>query len=124
MSTKLAELVRSAAQKARAAAEDFPDAVTGRDLPWKVVEAFDADVRGHVERDRRIEDERDRLLIAAVKLAEALPGEESEGRDGPRRHLARAIDYLEEAVLRFGLVNRKAARLGYGDEGAPVSTER
>jgi hypothetical protein len=33
-----------------------------------------------------------------------------------------AIDYLEEATLRFGIVNREGARLGYGEAGQRVAT--
>lgn len=116
----LAERVRAAADKGRRLAVAFPGATKADDLPWKVVEAFDADVRGNVERDRRIEDERDRVLIASVILAE------SDGDDvaTARQHLVGAIDYLEESVLRFGRVSQTAARLGYGQVGDRVSTER
>lgn len=44
--------------------------------------------------------------------------------DRARRSLVRAIDYLEEAVLRFGFVYRTAARLGYGAAGDRVSSSR
>lgn len=65
--------------------------------PWKVIEAFDADGRDHVERERRIEDERDRVLIAAVKLATFARTTETHEVDEARRHLVDAIGYLEQA---------------------------
>ncbi|MEH3117692.1 MAG: hypothetical protein PGN25_08895 [Methylorubrum populi] len=121
MAVSLADLVRGAAAQARRLAAAFPGAARADDFPWAVIAAFDADVRGHVERDRRIEDGRDRVLTAAVTLAE-MPGEaEADEVDRARRHLVRAIDYLEEAVLRFGIVNRAAARRGCGEAGDPVS---
>ena len=93
-------------------------------LPWAVIEAFDADVRGHVERDRRIEEERDRVLIAAVNFAET-PVEDGEEAVGAARDaLIDAIDYLEQAVLRFGSVNRQGAKLGYGETGQRVTDGR
>ncbi len=121
VAVSLADLVRGAAAEARRLASAFPGAGRKDDLPWRVIAAFDADVRGHVERDRRIEDERDRVLIASVTLAETSPEAEADAVDRARRHLVRAIDYLEETVLRFGIVNRAAARLGYGEAGAPVA---
>jgi hypothetical protein len=116
---KLAELVRRAAATARRRASSHPNAIGRDELPWAVIEAFDADVRGHVERDRRIEEERDRVLIAAVNFAET-HGQEPEAIDLARADLVDAIDYLEQAVLRFGIVNRAAARSGYGDHGQSV----
>ena len=122
MAVTLAEIVREAADLGRDWAKAFPDAVTGDDLPWKVIEAFDAGVRGHIERDPRIEDERDRVLIAAMKLAEE-PAGDDDGLDEARRALTDAIDYLEQSVLRFGIVNRKAAERGYGSAGNSVSAD-
>jgi len=78
MDAELADHVRAAAAAARRHALAFRAPVDKDALPWSVIEAFDAKVRGHVERDRRIEEERDRVLIAAVNLAET-PGEEGEG---------------------------------------------
>lgn len=118
----VADLVRAAAAKARRLTAAFPQTGRKDDFPWAVIEAFDADVRGHIERDRRVEDERDRVLIASVTLAETPADAEAEEIDRARRHLVRAIDYLEEAVLRFGIVNQAAAKSGHGTAGAPVST--
>ncbi|WP_307725952.1 hypothetical protein [Methylobacterium gnaphalii] len=73
-------------------------------MPWRVIEVFDERVRGSIERDRRVEDERDRVLIAAVKLAETPTNDEAE-IGAARKHLVDAIDYLEQAVLRFGIPN-------------------
>ncbi|KAB1075476.1 hypothetical protein [Methylobacterium planeticum] len=122
MEAKLAEIVRRAASLARRRAMTYPGSIRRDDLPWAVLEAFDADVRGHVERDRRIEDERDRVLIAAVTLAETPLEEGPDELGAARDHLIEAIDYLEQAVLRFGLVNRKAAALGYGLAGQSLTT--
>ncbi len=116
-----ADRVSAAAAKGRRLAAAFPLSMSRDALPWKVIEAFDTDVRGHVERDPRIEDERDRVLIAAVKLAETPAEEGPDAAESARRELVRALDYLEQAVLRFGLVNRQAAKLGYGTAGARVS---
>lgn len=121
MAVSLADLMRGAAAEARRRAAAFPAAGRKDDLPWAVIAAFDADVRGHVERDRRIEDERDRVLIASVTLAETPGDAEADEWDRARRGLARAIDYLEETVLRFGIVNRAAAKRGHGVAGDPVS---
>ncbi|KQP51628.1 hypothetical protein [Methylobacterium sp. Leaf106] len=124
MDAKLADIVRAAATQARRKARAF-DASSSKDaLPWAVVEAFDADVRGHVERDRRIEEERDRVLIAAVNLAETPPEDGDETVGAARDALIDAIDYLEQAVLRFGSVNRQGARLGYGETGQRVADGR
>lgn len=120
---KLADLVRAAAARGRRLATAYPRSGTGDELPWKVIEAFDADVRGHVERDRQIEGERDRVLIAAVKLADVRVEDGAGAIDEARRELVDAVDYLEQAVLRFGIVNRAAGRLGYGVAGTRVSTE-
>jgi len=120
----LADRVRAAIAEGRRVASAHSGPASGDALPWTTIAAFDADVRGHVERDRRIEDERDRVLIAAVTLGQ------TRAEDGPdriaeaRRQLVDALDYLEQAVLRFGLVNRVAARLGYGEAGDPVATRR
>lgn len=124
MEMTLSDLMRRAAAEGRRLAATFPGAVGKDDLPWRVIALFDAEVRGHIERDRRIEDERDRVLIAAVGLAETPPDAEPEEAERARRKLVRAVDYLEEAVLRFGLVNRAAARRGYGTAGDPVSAGR
>ncbi|UMY16461.1 hypothetical protein MMB17_17375 [Methylobacterium organophilum] len=118
----LETLLKEAAARGRRHAEAF-DGGSKEALPWKVIEAFDAEIRGHVERDRRIEDERDRVLIAAVKLAET-PMNDEEAVAVARRHLVRALDYLEEAVLRFGRVNRQAAARGHGEAGAAVASGR
>jgi hypothetical protein len=121
VAVSLADLTRGAAAQGRRLAAAFPAGSRKDDLPWAVIAAFDADVRGHVERDRRIEDERDRVLIASVTLAEMPEDAEADEWDRARRGLFRAIDYLEEAVLRFGIVNRAAAKRGYGVAGDPVS---
>lgn len=121
MEAKLAEFVRRAAATARRHASNHPKSIGRDELPWVVIEAFDADVRGHVERDRRIEEERDRVLIAAVKFAET-HGDEPEAVDLARAQLVDAIDYLEQAVLRFGIVNRAAAKSGFGDPGQSVAS--
>jgi hypothetical protein len=122
MDAALAEHVRAASAAARRHALAFR-APSGKDaLPWSVIEAFDAQIRGNVARDPRIEDERDRVLIAAVKLAET-PLEEGEERvAAARAHLVDAIDYLEQAVLRFGLINRDGVRAGFGSYGQPVGS--
>ena len=122
--SKLADLVRAAASKGRRLAAAYPASTKKDELPWKVIGSFDADVRGHVERDRRIEDERNRVLIAAVNLSETPLDADARELESARRHLVDAIDYLEQAVLRFGIVNREAARQGYGDPGDRVSSER
>jgi len=122
MAVSLADLVRGAAGEARRLAAAFPARGRKDDFPWAVIAAFDADVRGHVERDRRIEDERDRVLIASVTLAETSGDADAEEWDRARRQLVRAVDYLEETVLRFGIVNREAAKRGYGAAGDPVSS--
>lgn len=96
---------------ARRHALNFPGGTKKDDLPWAVIAVFDADLRGNVERDRRIEEERDRVLIAAVKLAET-PLDAVDEMAAARAHLIDAIDYLEQAVLRFGAVNRQGMRLG------------
>jgi uncharacterized protein YabN with tetrapyrrole methylase and pyrophosphatase domain len=123
MDAKVADIVRAAAAQARRKARAF-DASSSKDaLPWAVVEAFDAEVRGNVERDRRIEEERDRVLIAAVNFAETPPDEGEEVVEAARNALIDAIDYLEQAVLRFGIVNRQGARLGYGEAGQAVTAK-
>lgn len=122
MAVSLADLVRGASAEARRLAAAFPSAGRKDDFPWTVIAAFDADVRGHVERDRRIEDERDRVLIASVTLAETPAEAGADEWERARRHLVRAVDYLEETVLRFGIVNRVASKRGYGSAGDPVAT--
>lgn len=119
MVTMLADLVARAAATARRHAQRFPGVIAKDRLPWAVIEAYDADVRGLLERDPRIEDERDRVLIAAVKLAETPPDEDDE-IDTARAGLVEAIDYLEQAVLRLGLANRQAVKLGLGEAGRRV----
>ncbi len=122
MDAALADHVRAASAAARRHALAYR-APSGKDaLPWSIIETFDARVRGHLARDPRIEDERDRVLIAAVKLAET-PAEEGDASIAEARaHLVDAIDYLEQAVLRFGLVNREGAKAGLGTYGQPVGS--
>ena len=120
MDAALADHLRAAAGTARRHALAFR-APAGKDaLPWSVIEAYDASIRGHVERDPRIEDERDRVLIAAVKLAETPVEEGEDAIAAARAHLVDAIDGLEQAVMRFGLVNRQGAKLGHGVYRQPV----
>ena len=117
----LADHLARAAEEGRRRARSFPGRI-GRDaLPFAVLEAFDADVRGHLERDGRIEDERDRVLIAAVKLAETPPEEGDAAVEQARAGLIDALDFLEQAVLRLGIVNRRAAKAGLGTAGGPVA---
>ncbi|MDB5646261.1 hypothetical protein [Methylobacterium sp.] len=124
MDSKLADQVRHAADLARRLTLAYPKGTRRDDFPFAVVAAFDADIRGRVERDRRIEDERDRVLIAAVNFAETPPDDEPEAIAPARHALIAAIDYLEQAVLRFGIVNREGARLGYGEAGQRVAASR
>lgn len=119
MDARLADSLRQAATLARRRAANFVGPAGGDDLPWAVIAAFDADIRGSVERDRQIEDERDRVLIAAVKLADARP-EDDRAQTAARDHLVAAIDYLEQAVLRFGIISRHGAKRGFGTVGQPV----
>jgi len=123
VTTKLAEEVGRAAAGARRRALTFSGPAGGDDLPWAVIADFDAWVRGHVERDRRIEEERDRVLIAAVNLAEARAEDGPDAIEAARNRLVDAIDYLEQAVLRFGIVNAQGARQGLGDGGERVAAE-
>ncbi len=110
MVTMLADLVARAATTARRHAQRFPGVLAKDRLPWAVIEAYDADVRGHLERDPRIEDERDRVLIAAVKLAGRRRSTRKTRSTPPRR--PRGRDRLSgQAVLRFGLANRQAVKL-------------
>lgn len=130
METTLADLVRQAAHDARDRAAAFSGGAGRDDLPWAVTRAFDAWVRGHVERDPRIEDERDRVLIAAVNLAEARPQrsaeDDSADEDAPDdvraflRALIEAIDGLEWVTLSQGIVNRRAAAARLGVAGRRV----
>ena len=113
MDTTLADRIGRAAALGRREALNFPGRTGRDDLPWAVIQAFDADIRGNVARDRRIEEERDRVLIASVDLAETPPGEAQEIA-AARAHLVEAIDFLEQAVLRFGILNRRGAKLGRG----------
>lgn len=119
MDAKLADAVRQAAADARRAAHGFSEGKDGDALPWAVTAAFDALVRGHVERDPRIEDGRDGVLIAAVGLAEARPEEDADeaALDG----LLHAIDGLERTTLAHGVVNRRAAAAGLGTAGQRIT---
>lgn len=121
--TRAAQALARAAEAGRRLAAAFAGPA-GRDaLPFAVVETFDAEIRGRVERDPRIEDERDRVLITAVKLAET-PPEEGEAVEAARAHLLDAIDYLEQAVLRLGVVNRAGAKAGLGTAGGRIGPAR
>ncbi|KMO33821.1 hypothetical protein VQ02_20025 [Methylobacterium variabile] len=114
MVAKLVALVREAAAGARGIARNYPAGCSADALPWAVIKRFDDDVRGHVERDPRIEDQRDQVLIAAVNLAEA----SSDDADAPERErLVKAINDLEWVTLSRGIANRAAASLGYGEAG-------
>ncbi|KMO33503.1 hypothetical protein ACQVP2_05710 [Methylobacterium aquaticum] len=115
MVAKLVELVREAAAQARLVARSYPSGCSADALPWAVIRLFDDDVRGHVERDPRIEDRRDQVLIAAVNLAEARPDDGSEGPE--RARLVAAINDLEWIVLSRGIANRTASAQGYGEAG-------
>ena len=75
---KLADQVRRAADVARRLTLAYPRGSRRDDFPFAVVAAFDTEIRGRVERDRRIEDERDRVLIAAVNFAETPADDEPE----------------------------------------------
>ncbi|GJD35078.1 hypothetical protein [Methylobacterium aerolatum] len=119
MATTLADLVARAAATAHRQAQRFPGALTKDALPWAVIEAYDADVRGNLARDPRIEDERDAVLIAAVKLAET-PTDEDDEMAEARHRLAGAIDGLERTVMALGLVNRQAMKQGLGEAGQRV----
>ncbi|KQP54993.1 MULTISPECIES: hypothetical protein [unclassified Methylobacterium] len=116
MEAELARMVRQAAADARRRAMGFPGSTSGDDLPWAVTKAFDDSVRGHVERDPGIEDERDGVLVAAVDLAESDP-EDGDEMHPMLRKLLDAIDSLERVTLSRGVVNRKAAAAGYGTAG-------
>lgn len=118
---KLADLVGRAAEAARAHVRDHPASLGPDDLPWAVVQAWDADVRGHVARDPRLEDGRDRVLIAAVDFAEAAHHDGPDRAEPARGRLLAAIDDLERLTLRLGRVNHRAAQLGYGEVGQPVA---
>ena len=121
MTTTLADLVIRAAGSARRQMQRFPGSLAKDALPWAVIEAYDADVRGNLARDPRIEDERDRVLIAAVKLAET-PLDEEEELGTAREGLVAAIDGLERGVMRLGIVNRQGMTLGLGALGQRVGT--
>ncbi|KMO40619.1 hypothetical protein VQ03_13970 [Methylobacterium tarhaniae] len=114
MVAKLVELVREAAAEARLVARSYPSGCSADALPWAVIKRFDDDVRGRVERDPRIEDGRDQVLIAAVTLAEAAPDED---RAPERERLVKAINDLEWVTVSRGIANRAAAALGYGEAG-------
>ena len=115
MDVTRADILRQVIAQARRRAMAFPGSVSGDALPWAVVEAFDAEIRGHVERDR--------VLIAAVGLAETRPEDEPAAIEAARAHLHDAIDYLEQAVLRFGIVNRRGAQRGLGEPGQRVTVK-
>ncbi|MGY2048301.1 hypothetical protein [Methylobacterium sp. JK268] len=117
MEAKLVGVIREAATAARQHARAHPGLLAPDDLPWAVIRAFDDGVRGRVERDPRIEDARDRVLITAVDFAQTPPETEPERVDPARDRLLDAIDDLERTVLRRGIVNRQAAALGYGEAG-------
>lgn len=110
MDTKLADDMKSAAAQGRRRAMSFPGSVSKDDLPWAVIAAFDADIRGRLARDPRIENERDRVLIAAVNYAETRADDPPEEVAAARAHLVDAIDYLEQAVLRFGIASGQRTR--------------
>lgn len=117
MNASLADRLGQAAHMARRHARAFSGGAAQDALPWRVIADFDVEIRGHVERDWRIEDERDRVLIAAVTLAETPLEDGPETIEAARTGLLDAIDYLEQAVLRFGVVNRAGARHGLGAAG-------
>lgn len=102
-----ARLVK-AAESARSQAQAFPGSALKDALPWAVIDAYDRTVRGSIARDPRIEDERDRVLIAAVRLAET-PPEDTDEIGEARNQLIAAIDGLEEAARRFGGIGREEA---------------
>lgn len=101
MTPGLDDRISRAAESAREHARAFPGAVHKDELPWVVIAAFDKDVRGSLARDPRIEDERDRVLITAVQLAE-MPADEADETDLARERLIAAIDGLETAARRSG----------------------
>ncbi|WP_407519651.1 hypothetical protein, partial [Methylobacterium oryzisoli] len=109
------------AEAARGHARAHPGPLGADDLPWAVVRAWDADVRGHVERDPRLEDGRDRVLIAAVNFAEAALHDGPDRAEPARERLLAAIDDLERLTLRFGRANHRAAQAGYGEAGQPIA---
>ncbi|TNC15744.1 hypothetical protein FF100_00245 [Methylobacterium terricola] len=114
MVATLVALVREAAAQARLVARSYPGGCSADALPWTIIKPFDDHVRRHVERDPRIEDGRDQVLIAAVNLAEARPDDD----DVPERErLVKAINDLEWVTLSRGIANRAAAALGYGEAG-------
>lgn len=115
MVATLVALVREAAAQARLVARSYPSGCSADALPWTVIKPFDADIRGHLERDPRIEDGRDQVLIAAVNLAEARPDDEEDVPE--RERLVKAINDLEWVSLSRGIANRAAAALGYAEAG-------
>lgn len=120
MDVKLAQEVRLAAAYARRRAEKY-SGIGGDALPLAVIKAFDDTVRGHLERDPRIEDERDRVLITAVSLAEARPEDGTVAIQRWRERLVDAIDGLECVTLALGVVNRRGAAAGLGDVGEKLT---
>lgn len=123
MAAKLAEALRAATAEGRARARAFPGRTGQDELPFAVTAAFDARIRGQVERDPRIEDEWDRVLIAAVKLAETPPDEEPDGFAEAREGLIVAIDGLERVTLRHGIVSARGERDGGGTRGEPLAPQ-
>ncbi|WP_298967912.1 hypothetical protein [uncultured Methylobacterium sp.] len=118
MAIKLIGFIRTASAQARRVARAYPVGCRADDLPWSVIRGFDETVRGYVERDPRIEDQRDQVLIAAVNLAEGPGPTDGDAEDDPARaRLVKAINDLEWVLLSRGIVNREAAALGYGDAG-------
>ncbi|MDR7039310.1 MULTISPECIES: hypothetical protein [Methylobacterium] len=117
MADRLADAMRQAAAEGRARARAFSGGSGRDDLPFAVIAAFDARIRGQVERDPRIEDERDRVLIAAVKLAETPPDDEPDAFASARAGLLAVIDDLEQVTLRHGIVSARGARAGGGTPG-------
>lgn len=108
MSPDLEVRIVDAAERARSRAHAFPGSVRKDDLPWAVIDAYDRNVRGSVARDPRIEDERDKVLIAAVTLAET-PADEADEIEHARARLIAAIDGLEAAARKFGGTGRRRA---------------
>ena len=49
------------------------------------------------------------------------PAEEAGTVEAARAGVIDAVDYLEQAVLRFGIVSRQGARAGGGTAGSPVA---
>jgi hypothetical protein len=118
---RLADRVSRAGEAARDHARAHPGPLGADDLPWAVVRAWDTDVRCHVERDPRLEDGRDRVLIAAVTFAEAAHHDGPDRAEPARARLLMAIDELERVTLLLGRANHRAAQAGYGEAGQPIA---